>query len=109
MCDARTVHKSVDCRIRDAPRLHLTTNLPPSARSCHSLGLEFTRIVQAWHRNRYDIGIPLYSERTDDTGTCQGGEFSLSDAAGNAGARSGCETCAGVDDCNPVRLSRAPV
>src|SRR5712691_7248757 len=48
-------------------------------------------------------------ERTDDTRTCQGGEFSLSDAGGNAGARSGCETRAGGGHCKPVHRSRAPL
>jgi hypothetical protein len=51
--DTRTIHKSVDCRILSGARRNLTTFL--LAIEC--VGPEFTRNNQAWHGNRYDIGI----------------------------------------------------
>src|SRR5712671_6617780 len=47
--------------------------------------------------------------KNHDTAACQGGKFSLSDAGGNAGARSGRETCAGAGHWRPVRRRGAPV
>src|SRR5712691_4624270 len=51
--DTRTIQKSVDCKIRSGPRCNLTTLSP----TIDGVGPEFTRNSQAWHRNRYDVGI----------------------------------------------------
>src|SRR5712692_6638462 len=51
--DTRTIQKSVDCKIRSNPRRNSTTLLPVT----DGVGPEFTRNNQAWHRNRYDVGI----------------------------------------------------
>src|SRR6266568_6434785 len=84
--DTRTIHKSADYRIRSSPRRNLTTLLPTITRSRLSVGLEFHKVSQAWHRNRCDASIDRLPNIADEIGECHEGRFSFSDAGGNAGA-----------------------
>ncbi|HYS50397.1 MAG TPA: hypothetical protein VEM33_00790 [Burkholderiales bacterium] len=66
--DTGTIQKSIDCRILGGPRRNLATLLP----AIDGVGTEFTGNNQAWHGNRYDVGIhrlpaetePMTLERT---------------------------------------------
>jgi len=59
--DTGTIRKSVDYRILRSPRRNLTTLL----QAIDGVGTEFTGNNQAWHGNRYDIGIHRLPAETE--------------------------------------------